>query len=110
MAVTSDEINLLVYRYLQESGFVHSAFSFGHESLVTRSTISGADVPPGALITLIQKGLQYVEIETAVASQTGGRKETIASLLQSRGCELPVVYLSAVLLLRWLHRQPIPNC
>lgn len=29
MTVTSDEVNYLVYRYMLESGFVHSAFSFG---------------------------------------------------------------------------------
>jgi hypothetical protein len=88
MAVTSDEVNLLVYRYLQESGFVHSAFSFGHESLVTRSTLSGADVPPAALVTLLQKGLQYVEIESAISSQNSSTKETVRSLLSSRNCTL----------------------
>ena len=64
MSVSSDEINYLVYRYLQESGFVHSAFTFAHESLVSRSIVADADVPPGALIAFLQKGLQYVEIES----------------------------------------------
>lgn len=63
MSITSDEVNLLVYRYLQESGFVHSAFSFAHESLVARSAVADAEVPPGALISFLQKGLQYVEVE-----------------------------------------------
>ncbi len=58
------EINLLIYRYLSESGFAHSAFTFAHESLVARSVVSDAEVPPGALIAFLQKGLQYVEIET----------------------------------------------
>lgn len=58
------EINLLIYRYLAESGFTHSAFTFAHESLVARSVVSDAEVPPGALISFLQKGLQYVEIET----------------------------------------------
>lgn len=64
MSVTSDEVNVLVYRYLVESGFGHSAFTFAHESLVARSVVADADVPPGALITFLQKGLQYVEIES----------------------------------------------
>ena len=44
-------------------GFVHSAFTFANESLVAKSSIADANVPPGALITFLQKGLQYVEIE-----------------------------------------------
>ena len=34
MSLASDEMNYLVYRYLLESGFTHSAFAFGHESRV----------------------------------------------------------------------------
>ena len=63
MAVSSSEVNLLVYRYLQESGFTHSAFTFGYESLVHKSSVANADLPPGALISILQKGLQYIEIE-----------------------------------------------
>ena len=64
MSVSSDEINFLVYRYLQESGFSHSAFAFAHESLVARTVFADSEVPPGALISFLQKGLQYVEIES----------------------------------------------
>ena len=63
MSVSSEEINFLVYRYLQESGFSHTAFSFFNESTIPRSNINGANVPPGALISLIQRGLQYKEME-----------------------------------------------
>eukprot|EP00298_Acanthocystis_sp_HF-20_P008899 c17973_g1_i1.p1 GENE.c17973_g1_i1~~c17973_g1_i1.p1 ORF type:complete len:487 (+),score=246.70 c17973_g1_i1:68-1528(+) len=64
MSITSDEVNYLVYRYLQESGFIHTAFSFSAESMVNKCRIDGSHVPSGALITYLQKGLQYVEIET----------------------------------------------
>jgi transducin (beta)-like 1 len=60
------KVNYLVYRYLQESGFVHSAFTFAYESLISKSIVAtqlGADVPPGTLIAFIQKGLQLVSIE-----------------------------------------------
>lgn len=66
MSLTSDEVNFLIYRYLLESGFIHSAFVFGHESIVSKSSIDGSEVPPGALISFIQKGLQYAEIEAHV--------------------------------------------
>ena len=63
MSLTSDELNYLIYRYLLESGYTHTAFSFAHESLVTKANINGADVPPGSLISFVQKGMLYVEIE-----------------------------------------------
>lgn len=61
-------IPLSICRYLQESGFVHSAFTFVYESMLGRSNIRNADksIPPGALITFLQKGLQYVGIEESL--------------------------------------------
>jgi transducin (beta)-like 1 len=65
MSLTSDEMNYLVYRYLLESGFTHAAFALGNESYVDgRKLTDGAkEVPPGALISFVQKGLQYCELE-----------------------------------------------
>ncbi|KAF1325888.1 Wd domain-containing protein, partial [Globisporangium splendens] len=57
MAITSDEVNFLVYRYLQESGFMHSAFTFAYESQLAKTSVINTDLPPGALISFIQKGL-----------------------------------------------------
>lgn len=50
---------------MQESGFVHSAFSFVYESMLGRSNMRHAEksIPPGALVSFLQKGLQYVGIE-----------------------------------------------
>jgi len=64
MSLTSDEVNFLIYRYMLESGFQHSAFTFGAESTISKSSINGENVPAGALITFIQKGLQYIEVES----------------------------------------------
>ena len=61
--LTSDVVNYLVMRYLQESGFSHSAFTFGHESTIAKSPVDPNNVPPGSLITFIQKGMQYLEME-----------------------------------------------
>ena len=63
MSISSDEVNYLVYRYLQESGFTHVAYTFGYESYIQKTSIAGTDLPPGALISFIQKGLQYLELE-----------------------------------------------
>ena len=92
-SLTSDDINYLIYRYLQESGtraavlpaapartaenqlqlltycppppagFNHSAFTFAHESHIHQIGIDPNKVAPGALVTCVQKGLQYIELE-----------------------------------------------
>lgn len=86
MSFSSDEVNFLVYRYLQESGkkmlvinhflkkvasnvvlgFQHSAYTFGIESHISQSNINGALVPPAALLSILQKGLQYTEAEISI--------------------------------------------
>lgn len=47
-------------------GFLHSAYMFGIESHISQSNINGALVPPAALLSIIQKGLQYTEAEISV--------------------------------------------
>ena len=47
-------------------GFVHSAFTFAYESQLARSGVVSTEVPPGALISFIQKGLLYVGIEAHI--------------------------------------------
>jgi len=72
-----------VYRYLQESGFVHSAFVFGAESLIAQSNINGALVPPCALISIIQKGLMYVEAEISTGEDGTERLIDTLSLIDA---------------------------
>ncbi|KAE7999670.1 hypothetical protein FH972_004076 [Carpinus fangiana] len=67
-SVTSVELNYLVFRYLQESGFTHSAFALGYEASINKCPIDGNLVPPGALITFVQKGLQYLEMEANLSN------------------------------------------
>ena len=107
VSFTSDELNYLVYRYLLESGFAHSGFTFGLESDVL-SRLAGPDRHPhhrladdldagaelkaaldrkealqrvlqsvqqGALISIVQKGLQYVEVETHLMEVGSPRKD-----------------------------------
>lgn len=47
-------------------GFAHSAYTFGVESHISHSNINGALVPPAALLSIIQKGLQYTEAEISI--------------------------------------------
>nr|KAJ3422503.1 Transducin (beta)-like 1 X-linked receptor 1 [Polyrhizophydium stewartii] len=94
MSITSDEVNYLVYRYLLESGFSHSTFAFQHETAIHRVEVKGSAVRPGALISLLQKGLQYLEVETHI-QQNGAEKRCVApfTLLGPHECQIvPVEY------------------
>ncbi|KAF9438692.1 hypothetical protein BGZ76_005835 [Entomortierella beljakovae] len=66
MSVTSEEINYLIFRYLQESGFVHTGFAFQNESHIHKSDFRNANVQPGALVSVLQKGLLYMDLELHV--------------------------------------------
>ncbi|KAL5683345.1 hypothetical protein ACJX0J_009730, partial [Zea mays] len=61
-ALTATELNAAVYRYLQESGFVHTAFNFFYEAGIGKGNIQEM-LPQGALIRIMQKGLEYIELE-----------------------------------------------
>lgn len=50
------------------AGFTHSTFSLGYEAGINKCPIDGNLVPPGALITFIQKGLQYLEMEANLSN------------------------------------------
>ncbi|KAL6498228.1 hypothetical protein OROGR_028625 [Orobanche gracilis] len=65
-AITAAVLNHIIYRYLQESVvicFLHTAFNFGYEAGLKNSPIHGTLVPPAALVTLVQLGLQFKEME-----------------------------------------------
>jgi hypothetical protein len=57
------------FYFFRHPGFTHAAFVFGYESFVHKSQINGNDVPPGALISFIQKGLQYLEMEANLVAE-----------------------------------------
>lgn len=54
---------MLILLLRASTGFSHSAFTFAYESLVIKSGVAQAEIPPGALITFLQKGLEYIAIE-----------------------------------------------
>lgn len=50
------------------AGFTHSAFVFGNEGGINKCPIDGNCVPPGALVTFVQKGLQFLEMEANLSN------------------------------------------
>ncbi|TMW86688.1 hypothetical protein EJD97_020995 [Solanum chilense] len=67
-SLTSEFLNFIVVRYLSESGFKHPTFTFGYEARINRSTADGHLVPINALINLVQKVIQYLELETNLSN------------------------------------------
>nr|CAD7431881.1 unnamed protein product [Timema monikensis] len=59
--------------------FQHSAYTFGIESHISQSNINGALVPPAALLSIIQKGLQYTEAEISIG-EDGAEQRLVESL------------------------------
>lgn len=89
MSITSDEVNYLVYRYLQESGFCHSAFTFAYESQLSKSKVVATELPPGALVSFLQKGLFYLGIEAHINEDGTSRECTEEiSLLRPHICRV----------------------
>ena len=66
MTVTADEINILIRRHLQEMGFVHTAYVFTNEALVDRTKLNVTDLPPQALVTILKKGMLYMQMEKGI--------------------------------------------
>ncbi|XP_048514566.1 F-box-like/WD repeat-containing protein TBL1XR1 isoform X2 [Athalia rosae] len=59
--------------------FQHSAYTFGIESHISQSNINGALVPPAALLSILQKGLQYTEAEISIGGD-GTEQRMVESL------------------------------
>ncbi|KAJ7201372.1 WD40 repeat-like protein [Mycena pura] len=62
--MTADEINCLVYAFLLDSGFKHTAFSLCMEGRLENSPNFSKHIPRGELIDLLSKSLLYREVES----------------------------------------------
>lgn len=96
MSISSDEVNFLVYRYLQESGFPHSAFSFGIESNSIHSSIDSSSIPSGALISVLQKGVQFTEVEVSLGEDGGSFGHTELSLIDAAFPDVVALHAKAM--------------
>ncbi|KAK2967649.1 hypothetical protein RJ640_030520, partial [Escallonia rubra] len=62
------------------AGFTHSAFALGYEAGINKCPVDGNLVPPGALVTFVQKGLQYLEMEANLSNSDTDLDEDFSSL------------------------------
>ncbi|KAF8528107.1 WD40 repeat-like protein [Hysterangium stoloniferum] len=63
MQITADEINCLIYAYLQDSGFEHSSYALRTEARLDLSPNAKTPIPRGELVDLLSKALLYTEVE-----------------------------------------------
>ncbi|CAI5760550.1 unnamed protein product [Candida verbasci] len=71
MSLTSKEVNYIIYRYLQESGYDLSAYALDQQSQCSKYGNEDIrnKIKPGCLISLIQKGILYTIAESEVKSE-----------------------------------------
>jgi len=64
LKITAEEVNFLIYQYLEETGYKHSAFAFKFEASLTKSAYNESRVPPGLLLMYLEKALLLLQMET----------------------------------------------
>ncbi len=89
IAITSDEINCLVYAYLQDSGFAHAAFALRAEAHLDRTACAAQPVRRGELIDLLAKALLYSEGRGALAGRPRLQRLQCRLLSPLRPCLRP---------------------
>ena len=64
---SASEVNLLIYHYLKESGFLHTCFTLRYEARLDDVTAAHQPiVQPGQLLHFLHRGLLYTEAERHV--------------------------------------------
>lgn len=78
LSIKGEDLNFLVYRYLVENGYQHSAFCFRNESNLPNYLVNSAPsrgkpskYPPQCLIGLIYKAILFIWVETHTDQTTG---------------------------------------
>ncbi|KAH0794345.1 F-box-like/WD repeat-containing protein TBL1XR1 isoform X1 [Histomonas meleagridis] len=92
--ISSDEINFLIRRYLQETGFPHTAYIFSNEALVDRVSYPVSQLPPQALVTILKKGMLYMQLEKSInekAKLDQSPENIVSSLIEAVRNEEPIV-------------------
>ncbi|KAG8993490.1 hypothetical protein FRB90_000677, partial [Tulasnella sp. 427] len=63
LRITSDDVNALIYSYLEDAGFSHTSYALRHEARLDSSPNLNVRIPRGELIKLLNKALLYSEAE-----------------------------------------------
>lgn len=69
----------------KRAGYGHSAFVFGNESSAKDAQVAPGDFCPSTLVDIVQKGIQYKELQTKLAANGSAlRAFTSAELLRAK--------------------------
>ena len=92
-----------LHQLLCSTGYTHSAFTFSNEGSIGKQRYNTDSVSTGALVHLLQRGMQYMELEAnlaevnklSVLGYNAGRDGRCCSLMLGRwpACVLPDSYL-----------------
>ena len=63
MDIAAEDVNIIIAKHLQETGFQHTAYIFRYEALVEDDEI---DVPAQSLINIVKKGMLYMQLEKKI--------------------------------------------
>ncbi|CAJ0645835.1 8250_t:CDS:10, partial [Entrophospora sp. SA101] len=89
---TAQQLNYLIYRYLEESGFRLTTLAFKTETQIDKLEINTEEVERGALVTYILKGLQYRDIELHTNSDgTSIKCDVTVPLIGKHTCKISTV-------------------
>jgi len=61
--INLSDLDLLIFYYIEECGYFHSAFTFNQESKINFYLHINKNFPPGLLLSLYQRGIIYSLIE-----------------------------------------------
>ncbi|KDQ20275.1 hypothetical protein BOTBODRAFT_62590 [Botryobasidium botryosum FD-172 SS1] len=88
LSISSDEINCLIYAYLEDSGFRHTSFCLRNEARLDVSPNLSVPIPRGEAVTLLRKALLYSEVEAHWRKDGASMKCTSPfSLLRPHVCD-----------------------
>ncbi|GMT02796.1 hypothetical protein PENTCL1PPCAC_24970 [Pristionchus entomophagus] len=77
MSFSAAELNYLILRYMEESGLNHTAFLFARETQLDQIDLGNREVPAGALVHVVQKGLAFVEFESKASMDGTAENENM---------------------------------
>ena len=69
LKITGEEVNFLIYQYMEESGYKHSAFTFQNEASLGGSQYDRYQLAPGMLLLFLEKALLLLQMETHLGTE-----------------------------------------
>ena len=79
MTINADDVNVLIAAHLRETNAPHTAYIFSHEAEVD-DTIH---LPPQSLITILQKGMLYMQLEKSINARVKNDDNNPESIINS---------------------------